>query len=215
MDDQTCDVAIVGGGAAGLSAALVLGRARRRVVVIDAGTPRNAPAAHMQGFLSRDGMPPSELLAVGRREVTGYGVEIVDGPFERVLAGARQGDFVYLDPPYAPLSVTSAFRSYTAQRFSTDDQARLQAAVVALAARGVSVLLSNSTAPEIRRLYERNAAARAAGLRARRIPARRAINSRADRRGVVEELLVTNLPRLRSAPARGGPGTAGPPGREP
>ena len=73
------DVVIVGGGAAGLSAALVLGRARRRVVVVDAGSPRNAPAAHMQGFLSRDGMPPAELLAIGREEVEGYGVAIVAG----------------------------------------------------------------------------------------------------------------------------------------
>lgn len=71
------DVVIVGGGAAGLSAALVLGRARRRVLVIDAGSPRNAPAAHMQGFLSRDGMPPSELLAVGREEIARYGVDLV------------------------------------------------------------------------------------------------------------------------------------------
>jgi thioredoxin reductase len=70
---STYDVAIVGGGAAGLSAALVLARAQRRVVVIDAGQPRNAPAAHMQGFLSRDGMPPAELLAVGREEVASYG----------------------------------------------------------------------------------------------------------------------------------------------
>ena len=65
----------IGGGAAGLSAALVLGRARRRVAVIDAGSPRNAPAAHMQGFLSRDGIPPGELLALGREEVVGYGVD--------------------------------------------------------------------------------------------------------------------------------------------
>jgi thioredoxin reductase len=77
-DTNHYDVIVIGGGAAGLSAALVLGRARRRVAVIDAGQPRNAPAAHMQGFLSRDGMPPSELLAVGRREVIGYGVEIID-----------------------------------------------------------------------------------------------------------------------------------------
>ena len=62
METPTYDVAIVGGGAAGLSAALVLGRARRKVVVIDAGAPRNAPAAHMHGFLSRDGMAPAELL---------------------------------------------------------------------------------------------------------------------------------------------------------
>ena len=72
------DVVVVGGGAAGLSAALVLGRARRRVAVIDAGDPRNAPAAHMQGFLSRDGMPPADFLAEGRKEVTGYGVELVN-----------------------------------------------------------------------------------------------------------------------------------------
>jgi thioredoxin reductase len=78
MDEQPYDVVIVGGGAAGLSAALVLGRARRRVAVIDAGAPRNAPAAHMQGFLSRDGMPPSELLEVGRAEIAGYGVELVE-----------------------------------------------------------------------------------------------------------------------------------------
>jgi thioredoxin reductase len=77
MNEHNYDVVIVGGGAAGLSAALVLGRARRQVAVIDAGQPRNAPAAHMQGFLSRDGMPPSELLAVGRAEVRHYGVELL------------------------------------------------------------------------------------------------------------------------------------------
>jgi thioredoxin reductase len=78
METTRHDVAVVGGGAAGLSGALVLGRARRRVVVIDTGAPRNAPAAHMHGFLSRDGMPPAELLAAGRAEVLRYGVEIVE-----------------------------------------------------------------------------------------------------------------------------------------
>src|SRR5262249_49166086 len=76
-ENDVHDVAVIGAGAAGLSAALVLTRARRRVVVIDAGRPRNAPAAHMQGFLSRDGMPPPELLATGREEVTSYGGTIV------------------------------------------------------------------------------------------------------------------------------------------
>jgi len=95
------DVAIVGGGAAGLSAALVLSRARRQVVVIDEGTPRNAPAAHMHGYLSRDGMPPAELLALGRDEVAGYGGAVVDGSvtdampdgsfgFGVLLAGGRR-----------------------------------------------------------------------------------------------------------------------------
>jgi thioredoxin reductase len=87
MDNHTYDVVIIGGGAAGLSAALVLGRARRRVAVVDAGQPRNAPAAHMQGFLSRDGLPPSELLALGRDEVTGYGVHILEGTVSSVSAG--------------------------------------------------------------------------------------------------------------------------------
>ena len=83
MDTTTYDIAIVGGGAAGLSAALVLGRARRRVVVIDGGAPRNAPAAHMHGFLSRDGLPPAELLRLGREEASGYGVELLQ---DRVAA---------------------------------------------------------------------------------------------------------------------------------
>lgn len=86
MNSDEYDVLIIGGGAAGLSAALVLSRARRRVVVVDSGAPRNAPAAHMQGFLSRDGMPPAELLATGRAEVTSYGGEIVSATVERLLA---------------------------------------------------------------------------------------------------------------------------------
>lgn len=81
------DVVVVGGGAAGLSAALVLGRARRRVAVVDAGEPRNAPAAHMQGYLSRDGMPPSELLDVGRSEIEGYGVDVVKGEVSSITHG--------------------------------------------------------------------------------------------------------------------------------
>jgi thioredoxin reductase len=78
---------VVGGGAAGLSAALVLGRARRRVAVVDAGAPRNAPAAHMQGYLSRDGMPPADLLSAGRVEVSGYGVELIEDSVVGIEAG--------------------------------------------------------------------------------------------------------------------------------
>jgi thioredoxin reductase len=73
------EVVVVGGGAAGLSGALTLGRARRSVLVIDAGHPRNAPAAHVHTYLAREGVPPSQLLAAGRTEVTGYGGEIVEG----------------------------------------------------------------------------------------------------------------------------------------
>ncbi|SHF65104.1 NAD(P)/FAD-dependent oxidoreductase [Streptoalloteichus hindustanus] len=77
MNAMEYDVVVVGGGAAGLTAALVLGRARRRVAVVDGQEPRNAPAAHMHGFLSRDGMSPTHLLAAGRAEVFGYGGEVV------------------------------------------------------------------------------------------------------------------------------------------
>ncbi|MFJ9808857.1 NAD(P)/FAD-dependent oxidoreductase [Streptomyces sp. NPDC101158] len=75
----TYDVVVVGGGAAGLSAALVLGRARRRTLVVDAGEPRNAPAAHMQGYLTRDGMSPADFLAAGQREIASYGVDRLSG----------------------------------------------------------------------------------------------------------------------------------------
>ncbi|MGK9463779.1 NAD(P)/FAD-dependent oxidoreductase [Streptomyces sp. G6] len=71
------DVVVVGGGAAGLSAALVLGRSRLRTLVVDAGEPRNTPSAHMQGFLTRDGMAPAEFLELGREEIARYGVELV------------------------------------------------------------------------------------------------------------------------------------------
>jgi thioredoxin reductase len=87
MNSSTYDVAVIGGGAAGLSAALVLGRARRRIAVIDSGAPRNAPAAHMQGFLSRDGLPPADLLALGRDEVRRYGVELIDAQVAEIEPG--------------------------------------------------------------------------------------------------------------------------------
>ena len=87
MDEETFDVVVVGAGAAGLTAALVLARARRRVAVVDAGEPRNGPAAHVQGFLSRDGTPPAELLAAGRAEVVGYGGELVEGRVTRIEPG--------------------------------------------------------------------------------------------------------------------------------
>ncbi|EME18512.1 NAD(P)/FAD-dependent oxidoreductase [Rhodococcus triatomae] len=83
------DVVIVGGGAAGLGGALALTRARRSVVVIDGGAPRNAPAEHMHNYLGREGTAPRDLLAIGREEVAGYGGEIVDG---QVVEATRTDD---------------------------------------------------------------------------------------------------------------------------
>ncbi|WP_457253258.1 NAD(P)/FAD-dependent oxidoreductase [Pedococcus sp. P5_B7] len=94
---NTYDVLIVGGGAAGLSAALVLSRARRDVVVVDSGQPRNAPAAHLQGFLSRDGMAPLELLDLGRAEVTRYGASMVAGTVTELVHCGPSGFQALLD----------------------------------------------------------------------------------------------------------------------
>jgi thioredoxin reductase len=77
--DESYDVVVVGGGSAGLSGALALGRARRRVLVIDADDPRNAPAAGVHNYLTSEGMPPEELRATGRAEVARYGVSVVPG----------------------------------------------------------------------------------------------------------------------------------------
>ncbi len=85
-DMNQFDVVVVGGGAAGLSAALVLSRARRSVAVVDAGVPRNAPAAEMRGYLTRDGMPPRELISIGRSEVTSYGGVIFDTSVTKIAS---------------------------------------------------------------------------------------------------------------------------------
>ena len=83
------DVVVVGGGAAGLNGAMMLGRSRRSVLVVDAGRPRNAPAAAVHGMLGHDGTPPAELLARGRDEVRRYGGHLVTG---EVTGATRDGD---------------------------------------------------------------------------------------------------------------------------
>lgn len=133
------------------------------------------------------------LLARVSQILSAPGIRIEHAAFDRVLEQARAGDFAYFDPPYAPLSKTANFRGYTGRGFSDADQERLQQLVITLAGRGVHVLLSNSVAPSISRLYEGNEEAGRAGLRTWRFPARRAINSRPDRRGAVEELVVSNI----------------------
>ena len=122
-------------------------------------------------------------------------VRVGHASFGAVRRSARAGDFIYFDPPYAPLSTTAQFTSYTSGGFGADDQRRLQQVVIALARRGCHVLLSNSTASEIAALYDGNPEARSVGLRAHTVPARRAINSNASRRGGVDEYVITNLSR--------------------
>ena len=123
-----------------------------------------------------------EALTAASRSLRG--VELLHLPFEEALADARGGDFVYLDPPYDPVSATSSFASYTADGFTWDDQKRLARACIALNRRGVRFLLSNTATGRIRDLYR--------GFEQRSVRAPRFINSKADSRGQVDELLVFN-----------------------
>src|ERR1700736_5698002 len=88
MTEDRVDVVVVGGGAAGLSGALVLARSRRSVLVVDAGDPRNAPAAHAHNFLTRDGTAPGEISARGCDEVARYGGRVEIG----CVTAMRPGD---------------------------------------------------------------------------------------------------------------------------
>ena len=87
--ERQCDVAVIGGSAAGLAAALQLGRQRRSVIVVDAGEPRNSRAAHMHSYLGYEGLPPSQLTTIGSEEVRSYGGEVLAGRVTRVT---RTGD---------------------------------------------------------------------------------------------------------------------------
>jgi DNA adenine methylase len=119
-------------------------------------------------------------------------VRLLTASFDAVLASAAAGDFIYFDPPYAPVSITSVFTSYTAEGFDGDDQERLRDIVVQLVRRECRVLLSNSTAPEITDLYD-NAAMRKLGVAVHKVPAKRAINSDPAARGNVDEYLIANI----------------------
>ncbi|MFE3118143.1 NAD(P)/FAD-dependent oxidoreductase [Streptomyces niveus] len=102
------DVVVIGGGPAGLSAALTLARARRSVLVVDAGEPRNAPASHVHNYLGREGVAPGELLAVGREEVAGYGGEFMAGRVATVKGSAADGFRVVLEEGAAVAEVTAS-----------------------------------------------------------------------------------------------------------
>lgn len=110
--------------------------------------------------------------------------------FEPACDAARPGDFVYLDPPYHPLSKTANFTGYTSGDFGPADQLRLRDAFDRLTARGVAALLSNSDHPAIRALYKDR------GYRLELVEMSRAINSKASARKPIPELLISNRPIL-------------------
>jgi DNA adenine methylase len=135
---------------------------------------------------------PDHVRAVARA-LSADGVSLECLPFDKALGDAREGDFIYCDPPYAPVSRTAHFAQYTAGGFTESDHRRLLTALIAGAGRGAAILLSNSSAPTIVDAYTAPPV-KMAGLAMHRVPARRAINSRAALRGPVEELIVTNAP---------------------
>jgi DNA adenine methylase len=151
------------------------------------------------GRYTRPGIVNRERLLRVAEALSRPGVRLALGTFESIGGMAAKGDFIYTDPPYAPLSRTASFTAYTAGRFDAADQRRLQQLLIDMARRGCHVLLSNSTAPEIAALYEHDESARAAGLCTFRVPARRAINSNAARRHAIDEYLITNIPAGASA----------------
>jgi DNA adenine methylase len=103
-------------------------------------------------------------------------------PFEAVLEAATSNDLVYFDPPYYPLTPTSSFTAYSRHGFSEADQFKLKEVFAMLANRGTQVMLSNSDCPFIRDLYRE--------FRIYTVPAKRSINSKVDRRGAVNEVLI-------------------------
>jgi len=105
------------------------------------------------------------------------------GDFEEIASAAKRGDFVYFDPPYAPLSPTSSFTSYTSSGFGLDEQTRLRNLARELKRSGVHVLLSNSSAPAVRKLYSR-------GFEVFEVSATRMVNSKAGGRGAITELVI-------------------------
>lgn len=106
-------------------------------------------------------------------------------PFQTVLDAARPGDIVYFDPPYVPVSSTSSFTEYSAGGFGGREQEELASTFRELDNRNIRTILSNSDTKDVRRLY--------AGFRIDQVFARRNVNTRADRRGPVAEVIVRNF----------------------
>lgn len=116
-------------------------------------------------------------------------VEIKHEDYKGVLKLAKKGDFVYFDPPYYPINVTSSFTSYTKEGFLDKEQTELRDVYLKLHKRGCYVMLSNSNTPFIHKIYSEIAQD---GIKINLINAGRAINSRAAGRGKIKEVLVTN-----------------------
>jgi DNA adenine methylase len=123
----------------------------------------------------------TERLRAAARALTKVSIEQAD--FETLIAAAKPGDAVYLDPPYLPLSPTSSFTAYDRHAFGIAEHERLARAFTKLGRSGVCALLSNSDTAQTRALYRAH--------RVHTVYVARAINSKADQRGAVSEILVS------------------------
>lgn len=112
-------------------------------------------------------------------------IDILEGDFEKAISTANYGDFVYFDPPYAPISSTSSFTSYTDEGFDETDQIRLRDVFIELSNRGANVMLSNSDVTFIHELYFD-----IPNIDIRVVRANRMINSKANKRGAINELII-------------------------
>jgi DNA adenine methylase len=122
---------------------------------------------------------PANLVAASHAL---HGVDLKVQDFGKTLASVESGDFVYVDPPYYPLSRTANFTSYTQEDFGAAEQERLTALVTEAAKRGARIMLSNSDTPTTRRLYH--------GFRLETVQARRAVNCDGAKRGRISELVA-------------------------
>ena len=147
---------------------------------VNASGAFNSPYGHYR----RPNIVNEQTIRGVSRYFNACDITFFSGDFASVLEQVPKGGFVYLDPPYDPVSDTASFTGYNRGGFGREEQVRLKECCDALTARGVKFLLSNSATPFIRELY--------GSYRVSIVQARRAVNSVASRRGAIEEVLVRN-----------------------
>ena len=147
---------------------------------VNASGAFNSPYGHYR----RPNIVNEQTIRGVSRYFNSCDITFFSGDFAAVLEQVPEGGFVYLDPPYDPVSDTASFTGYNKGGFGREEQVRLKECCDALTARGVKFLLSNSATPFIRELY--------GSYRVSIVQARRAVNSVASRRGAIEEVLVRN-----------------------
>lgn len=147
---------------------------------VNASGEFNSPFGHYKN----PNIVNAPVLRAVSKYLTANNIQLLHIDFEEVLQRVPRGGFVYLDPPYDPVSDTASFTGYNRGGFGREEQERLKRCCDELAARGVRFLLSNSATSFIKELYT--------GYTVEIVHAKRAINSDASKRGAVEEVLIRN-----------------------